>query len=118
MAYGGGIGTHLGLTDTFSAVTVEISRCSILLVPIGSLLTDGYIHKFHSQPISNNMLCSFLRANGNIRMDTGNFADYLFGSGTERVTFLYIVKNGDSTDALDTWDDPSNGGLSVSFAVA
>lgn len=50
-------------------------------------------------------------------MNTGNFADYLFGSGTERVTFLYIAKNGDSTDALDAWDAPSNGELSVSFAV-
>lgn len=64
------------------------------------------------------MLFAFPRANGNIRMDTGNFADYLFGSGTERVTFLYIVKNGDSTDALEAWDAPSNGELSVSFAVA
>ena len=57
------------------------------------------------------------RADDNARMNTGRFAEYASGSGTEAMTFLYVVKDGDSTGALDTWDAPANGELSVSFAM-
>lgn len=47
------------------------------------------------------------------RMDTGNFADYAFGSGTEAITFVYTVQEGDNSAAFDAWDAPANGELSV-----
>lgn len=47
-------------------------------------------------------------------MDTGTFADYSFGSGTEAITFIYTVRDGDSTEALDAWDAPAYEELSVS----
>ena len=47
------------------------------------------------------------------RMDTGSFADYAFGSGSEDVTFIYTVQEGDNSAALDAWDAPANGELSV-----
>lgn len=47
------------------------------------------------------------------RMDTGNFADYAFGSGSQDITFIYTVQEGDSSVALDAWDAPNNGELSV-----
>ena len=46
-------------------------------------------------------------------MDTGNFADYAFGSGTNAITFIYTVQEADSTGALDAWDAPAHGELSV-----
>ncbi len=53
----------------------------------------------------------------NLRMDTGNFADYAFGSGTEAITFLYTVQEGDNSPAFDAWDAPANGELSVHHAL-
>lgn len=50
------------------------------------------------------------------RMNTGTFAEYSFGSGTEAIMFLYVVQEGDSTEALDAWDAPANGELSVKVA--
>lgn len=47
------------------------------------------------------------------RMDTGFFADYSFGSETYAITFIYVVREGDSSNALDTWDAPANNELSV-----
>lgn len=49
----------------------------------------------------------------NLRMDTGNFADYAFGSGSEDITFIYTVQEGDNSDPLDAWDAPADGELSV-----
>ncbi|CAM9908328.1 unnamed protein product [Ectocarpus sp. 12 AP-2014] len=46
-------------------------------------------------------------------MDTGNFAVYAFGSGTRAITFIYTVQEGDETEALDAWDAPAHGELSV-----
>lgn len=46
-------------------------------------------------------------------MDTGNFADYAFGSGTEAITFIYTVQDGDNSLAFDAWDAPTYGELSV-----
>lgn len=46
-------------------------------------------------------------------MDTENFADYAFGSGSEDITFIYTVQDGDNSLALDAWDAPANGELSV-----
>ncbi|CAM9804617.1 unnamed protein product, partial [Scytosiphon promiscuus] len=54
-----------------------------------------------------------------LRMDTGNFADYAFGSGTKAITFVYTVQDGDNTEALDARDAPAYGELSaldVSYA--
>lgn len=47
------------------------------------------------------------------RMDTGSFADYAFGSGSEDITFIYTVQEGENSDPLDAWDAPANGELSV-----
>lgn len=47
------------------------------------------------------------------RMDTGFFAEYAFGSETYAITFVYVVRDGDSSNALDTWDAPANNELSV-----
>lgn len=46
-------------------------------------------------------------------MNTGEFAEYAFGSGTEAITFLYVVQEGDITDALEAWDASANNELSV-----
>lgn len=46
-------------------------------------------------------------------MTTGNFADYAFGSGTKAITFIYTVQEGDNAEALDAWNAPAHGELSV-----
>ncbi|CAM9289872.1 unnamed protein product, partial [Sphacelaria rigidula] len=54
-----------------------------------------------------------------LRMNTGTFAAYAFGSGTESITFLYVIQEGDVTNALEAWDAPANGEISaldVSYA--
>lgn len=53
----------------------------------------------------------------NARMNTGTFAAYAFGSGTESITFLYVVQEGDVTNALEAWDAPANGEISVRVMV-
>lgn len=47
------------------------------------------------------------------RMETGYFADYSFGSETYAITFIYVVRGGDSSNALEIWDAPANNELSV-----
>lgn len=46
-------------------------------------------------------------------MSTGNFADYASGSRSNSITFVYTVQEGDNTQALDAWDAPAHGELSV-----
>ncbi|CAM9188184.1 unnamed protein product, partial [Discosporangium mesarthrocarpum] len=48
-----------------------------------------------------------------LRMDTNSFADYYSGSGTDALTFLYVVQEGDETADLDAWDAPAHGELSA-----
>lgn len=51
-------------------------------------------------------------------MDTGNFAAYAFGFGAAAITFIYTVQEGDNSLALDAWDAPANGELSVCLCSA
>lgn len=46
-------------------------------------------------------------------MNTGGYAAYAFGSGTEAITFLYVVQHGDDTEALEAWDATADSKLSV-----
>lgn len=49
----------------------------------------------------------------NPRMGTGNFADYAFGSTSKAITFIYTIQEGDNDQALDAWNAPAHGELSV-----
>lgn len=99
------IGVRISFTYAQSKLSIAQHDTCVLLLqeprfkPVTFLM---YMHHLPLHPI-----------NHASRMDTGFFADYSFGSETYAITFIYVVRDGDSTKALDTWDAPANNELSV-----